>query len=174
MPTKQRKVPKRSNPLLRKPLRIGALDASAAIGELRDIHERAEDPDMGAMPDDEVYGALLYTEAHTSALRRTSEETRRSAAIKRVQLWEYLREQAEIHQVKAIEAAREAGAEWTQLAPALAVGGKSGAYQKAKRLKALILVDESLNGQALRRTPEAVVAAEDRIAARTAVQRRAR
>ncbi|MFE9769735.1 hypothetical protein ACFYPC_35325 [Streptomyces sp. NPDC005808] len=175
MPTKQRKAPKRTNPLLRAPIRIGALDAPAVIGELRDIHEKAEDLDIGAMPaDDEVYGALLYAEAHVGALKETSEAVRRSAAIKRVQLWEYLREQAEIHQVKAIEAARAAKAEWTQLAPALAVSGKSGAYQKAKRLKALTLVDESLNGRVLRRTPEAVLAAEGRIAAREAEERRAK
>ncbi|WP_260695931.1 hypothetical protein [Streptomyces sp. IB201691-2A2] len=174
MPTKQRKAPKRTSPLLRTPLRIGTLDAPAVIGELRDIHEKAEDPDVGAMPaDDEVYRALLYTETHAAALKITSDDVRRSAAIKRVMLWEYLREQAEIHQVKAIEAARGANAEWTQLAPALAVSGKSGAYQKAKRLKAVTLTDESLNGRTLRRTPEAVLAAESRIAARDAEQQRA-
>ncbi|MFF2518857.1 hypothetical protein [Streptomyces sp. NPDC058086] len=144
------------------------------VGELRDLHEKAEDPDIGRMPaDDELFGALLYTEKHASALGRANEDARRAAALKRVLLWEYLREQAEVHQMKAIEAARAAGVEWADLAPPLAVGGPSAAYNKSKRLKALTLNDDEHDGQPVRRTPEAVLEAERRIAERAAAQRRA-
>lgn len=174
MATKPRRAPKRTSPLLRRPIRIGTLDTAAIVGELRDLHEKAEDPDIGRMPaDDELFGALLYTETHASALGRTDEDARRAAALKRVLLWEYVREQAEIHQIKAIEAARAAGVEWADLAPPLAVGGPSAAYNKSKRLKALTLNDDESEGQPMRRTPEAVVKAERRIAERAAAQRRA-
>jgi hypothetical protein len=174
MATKPRRAPKRTSPLLRRPIRIGTLDTAAIVGELRDLHEKAEDPDIGRMPaDDELFGALLYTETHASALGRADEDARRAAALKRVLLWEYVREQAEIHQIKAIEAARAAGVEWADLALPLAVGGPSAAYNKSKRLKALTLNDDESEGQPVRRTPEAVVKAERRIAERAAAQRRA-
>lgn len=127
-----------TKPLLKAPMRIGPLDASAVVGELRQMHEDAEDPDVERMPaDDELFGALLYAEKHVQALRRQPSEVQRAAALKRVQLWEYLREQAEIHQARAVDDARGAGAQWIQLAPAMAVGAPSAAYNEAKRLKAV-------------------------------------
>ncbi|MEU1458019.1 hypothetical protein [Streptomyces avermitilis] len=173
MATKKRRACAPTKPLIRTPTRIGALDAAAVVGELRDLHEGAEDPRIEQMPaDGELYGALLYAERHASALERADEGVRRAAALKRTLLCEYLREQAEVHQVKAIEAARTAGVQWADLAPVLAVGGPSAAYNKAKRLRALTLADETHDGQPLRRTPEAVVEAERRMERRAAAQRR--
>ncbi|MCX4993647.1 hypothetical protein [Streptomyces sp. NBC_00568] len=174
MATKRRKAPGKTKPLLRAPQRIGSLDASALVGELRDLHERAEDPYIEQMPaNEELYGALLYAERHVSALAKAGEVQRRKAALKRVMLWEYIREQAELHQLRAIEAARAALVEWADLAPALAVGGPSAAYNKAKRLRAIPLTTDAPDGQLLRRTPEAVLKAEQQIAQQAAAQHRA-
>ncbi|MFJ3672518.1 hypothetical protein ACIPSE_39275 [Streptomyces sp. NPDC090106] len=163
-----------TKPLVREPIRIGVVDASAVIGELRQLHEEAEDPDVERMPgDDELFGALLYAEKHAHALKRHSPEAQQTAALKRVQLWEYLREQSEIHQARAIDDARAAGAQWVQLAPVLAVAVPSAAYNKAKRLKAVELLDETPRAARVRRTPEAVLKAERRLAQEEAAERRA-
>jgi hypothetical protein len=146
------------------------------VGELRQLHEDAEDADIERMPADiELYGALLYAEKHAKALRnrRGTEASQRAAAIKRVLLWEYLREQTDLHQAKAIEDARAAKAEWADLAPVLAVNTPSAAYNKAKRLQATRLTDGSLGDRPVRRTPEAVIEAERRIAAQVLAERRA-
>ncbi|GGN46341.1 hypothetical protein [Streptomyces fuscichromogenes] len=161
-----------TKPLLKSPVRIGKLDTKAIIGELRQLHEDAEDESVGLMPaDEELFGALLHLEANAGALK--SEEARRKAAIKRVMLWEYLREQADLHQAKAIEQARADGIEWADLVPALAVNAPSAAYNKAKRLQAAVLTEASQGDPPVRRTPEAVRDAKRQAAARAAVQRRA-
>ncbi|MDX3697650.1 hypothetical protein PV726_47245 [Streptomyces europaeiscabiei] len=161
-----------TKPLLKAPVRIGRLDAAAIVGELRQLHEDAEDPDVDRMPaDEELYGALLYLEAHADALKTT--DARREAAIKRVRLWEYLREQTDSHQAKAIEEARAVNTEWRELAPALAVHSPSAAYNKATRLRAAALSNVSPDDQPVRRTPEAVLEAERQAALRAAAERRA-
>ncbi|MFJ4152696.1 hypothetical protein ACIP10_34680 [Streptomyces galbus] len=161
-----------TKPLLKPPARIGRLDAVAVIGELRRLHEEAEDENISRMPaDDEVYGALLYLEVNAGALK--NETARREAAVARVRLWEYIRERADLHQARAIEHARAAGAEWADLAPALAVNAPSAAYNKAKRMQAAVLRETSRTDQPIRRTPEAVREAERIAAAEAAAQRRA-
>ncbi|MGW0647306.1 hypothetical protein ACWD4T_00625 [Streptomyces umbrinus] len=167
-----RKSAASTKPLLKPPVRIGKLDAAAAISELRKLHEDAEDEEVGLMAaDNELFQALLYLESHAGALK--DEEARRRAAVQRVKLWEYLREQADIHQAKAIEHARAAGAEWTELVPALAVKSPSAAYNKATRLRAGVLTDHSRGDRPVRRTPEAVLEAERQAALRAAEERRA-
>lgn len=174
MTKRARSVSRPTKPLLKAPMRIGSLDAPAVVGALRKMHEDAEDPDVERMPaDDELFGALLYMEKHVQALRRQPPEVQRAAALKRVQLWEYLREQTEIHQVRAVDDARRAGAQWIELAPALAVGAPSAAYNKAKRLKAVELIDGTPQAHPVRRTPEAVRKAERRLALEQAAERRA-
>ncbi|MFC5204186.1 hypothetical protein [Streptomyces kaempferi] len=153
-------------------MRIGRIDSPAIIGVLRQLHEAAEDSNIDQMPaDEELYGALLYLEANSEALR--DEEARRTAALARVQLWEYLRERAEIHQQRAVESARRAAIEWSDLAPALAVRTPSAAYNKALRLRASVIADTAQEDEPLRRTPEAVLEAERRARARAAAGRRA-
>ncbi|MFE7077854.1 hypothetical protein ACFU96_48055 [Streptomyces sp. NPDC057620] len=166
-----RKSASPARPLQKVPVRIGVLDTAALVGKLRQLHEEAEDIDVDRMPaDDELFGALLYLEAHAGALK--SEAARREAALTRVRLWEYLREQADIHQAKAVEDARAARAEWSVLAPALAVSVPSAAYNKATRLRAAVPRDFG-GGQPVRRTPEAVLTAERQAAAQAAADRRA-
>lgn len=159
-------------PLLKPQARIGTLNAEFLIGELRRLHETAEDADIDRMPgDDELYRALLYCEAHASSLK--SEEARRTAALHRVKLWQYVREQADVHQAKAIADARAANAEWAHLAPALAVNTPSAAYNKATRLRAATLTDPFRDDQPVRRTPEAVLEAERQVVAQAAAERQA-
>ncbi|MFE2536672.1 hypothetical protein [Streptomyces sp. NPDC059371] len=159
-----------TTPLLKSPVRVSPLDSSALMGQLRELHEKAEDPEVGRMPaDEELYSALLYLEAQASALKG---EDRRQAAISRVKLWQYLREQADTHQAKAIEDARTSGAEWAQLAPALAVNTASAAYNKALRLRAASLPDPQTD-RPIRRTPEAALLAEREVAKRANTERRA-
>ena len=161
-----------TKPLLKAPVRIGEFNAAAVIGELRCLHAAAEDPDLDQMPaDDETYQALLYLEAHAGALKDVSAQ--REAAISRVKLWEYVREQTDIHQVQAIAHARASGVEWAALAPPLAVNSPSAAYNKAVRMRAALLVDPDNTGRVLRRTPEAVLQAERAAAERAAAEHRA-
>lgn len=163
-----------TKPLVRAPGRVGKVDAAAVVSELRELHEEAEDPSVERMPtDDEVFSALLHAEKHAGVLRKLPPEKQRAAALKRVQLWEYLRERAEIHQARAVADARAAGAEWSELAPALAVKAANAAYNKAKRLQAAVLSDDTAHPEPVRRTPEAVVAAEQRLARRREAEQRA-
>ncbi|WP_258314559.1 hypothetical protein [Streptomyces sp. Act143] len=174
MKKRARSAARPTNPLVRAPMRIGTLDAAAVVAELRQTHEEAEDPDVELMPaDEELFGALLYLEKHARALSKQPPAVQRAAALKRVQLWEYLREQTELHQARAVDDARGAGAQWIQLAPVLAVGAASAAYNKAKRLKAAGLIDDPSSGHHVRRTPEAVLEAERRLARAEAAERRA-
>ncbi|MFH8698967.1 hypothetical protein [Streptomyces chartreusis] len=148
------------------------MDSAAIIGKLRKLHEDAEDPEIGRMAADaELFQALLYLESHAAALK--DDTARRTAAVQRVMLWEYLREQTDLHQAQAIEHARAAGAAWAELAPALAVNAPSAAYNKARRLKAAVLTDAATEDGPVRRTPEAVQKVEQQAAARAAAERRA-
>ncbi|MFD6926351.1 hypothetical protein ACFV99_39890 [Streptomyces sp. NPDC059944] len=119
--------------------------------------------------DDELYGALLYLERCADALK--SLEARRTAATERIRLWEYLRQQADLHQARAVSDARAANAEWADLASALAVSAPSAAYNKALRLRAATLSNPADPQMPLRRTPEAVLLAERQASAKAAAQR---
>ncbi|GHI10336.1 hypothetical protein Scel_86570 [Streptomyces cellostaticus] len=122
------------------------------------------------MPDDEeLFKALVYLERQAGALK--DDQARRDAAITRVRLWQYVREQADVHQARAVADARSARAEWADLMPALAVNTPSAAYNKATRLRAAALAAQG--EPAVRRTPEAVLEAERRIEARALATRRA-
>lgn len=174
MPKRAARSVRPTKPLVKPTLRIGSLDAAAVVGELRQMHENAEDPDVERMPEDhELFGALLYLEKHAQSLHTQPSEIQQAAAVKRVQLWEYLREQADLHQARAVAAAREAGVPWAELAPALAVAAPNAAYNKAKRLKAIELTDGTPEGRPVRRTPEAVVQAERRRLREQAAEQRA-
>ncbi|MFI1539580.1 hypothetical protein [Streptomyces anandii] len=134
--------------------------------------EEAEDENVGRMPaDEELFQALLYLDANAGAPK--GEEARRTSAITRVKLWEYLREQADVHQLAAVQDARAANVEWSALAEPLAVNTPSAAYNKAKRLRASALTDPGCGDRPVRRTPEAVLATERQAAVRAAAERRA-
>lgn len=162
-------------PLVRPSSQPPRMDAPAVIAELRQIHENAEDPRVERMPgDDELWGALLYLEEHASVLDKADEKIRAEAAVKRAALWEYLRAQIDSHQLKAVDQARAAGAEWARIAPALAVRSPSAAFNKAARLRATSLTDDdgTRHGRPVRRTPEAVAQVLERKAQAAAVDRR--
>ncbi|MFI1169084.1 hypothetical protein ACH4UM_37345 [Streptomyces sp. NPDC020801] len=172
MPRPVRKSAPPTKPLLKPPVRVGTLDSVALIGQLRHLHEQAEDQNVAKMPaDEELFGALLYLEANAGALK--NQEARRTSAITRVKLWEYLREQADVHQAAAVEDSRAANVEWAALAEPLAVNTPSAAYNKAKRLRAPTLTDPERGDRPVRRTPEAVLEAERQAAVRAAAERRA-
>ncbi|MFF1707141.1 hypothetical protein ACFVXW_09390 [Streptomyces sp. NPDC058251] len=83
------------------------------------------------------------------------EEVMGEAAVIRTKLWQYLREQADAGQLKAIEAGRVVGMPWHSFNEALCVNTKHGAQQKAQRLKA-----EQLRRPDERRAPETARAYE--------------
>lgn len=174
MATKKRKTVKPTSPLVRAPIRVGSIDAAAIVGELRKLHEDAGDNDVELMPaDHELYGALLYAEKHIDALAHQSDATRGAAAVKRAMLWEYLREQADARQLTAIDHARAAHVEWAGLVTALAVRSPSAAYNKTQRLRASLLTDPgTMDGRPVRRTPEAALDVQRRMAAAAAAERR--
>lgn len=148
-------------PLRKTPATAGEADPATLLGELAAAYAAAGARDM---PDD-LLGALRYAERHQGVLAAPdsglSQDAVRKAALNRVRLWEHLRrETAELvdrHQVRAVDAARTAGAEWADLAEPLAVRAASSAATKAKRMRAVDLTDPA--GRRLRRTPEAVDAA---------------
>ncbi|GAA1126765.1 hypothetical protein [Kitasatospora arboriphila] len=161
--------PKATAPLLKAPLRLDLQRPGDLVDELRRLHERHGGAD--SMPDaGELYGVLLWAERNAHRLDRAPESERQQAALHRVTLWQHLREQIDRRQAAAVDAAREAGAQWTALADPLAVNGPSAAYNKAARLRAATLTDP--DGQPVRRTPEALADAEARIARRQLEDRR--
>ncbi|MEU2076585.1 hypothetical protein [Streptomyces sp. NPDC013489] len=134
-------------PLRRVPPGVGTVDVAERLGELAAALAAVG---ARAMPDD-LLGALQYAERHQD---RLPVET----TLLQVRLWEHLREQTEAlidrRQVRAVDAARAAGAAWADLAEPLGVRAASSAATKAKRMRAIDLTDQA--GRPLRRTPEAV------------------
>lgn len=88
------------------------------------------------------------------------------AAVLHAKLWQYLREQADAGQLKAIEDDRAADVSWHHLTEALCVTSKQGVYQKARRLKA-----EQVRDPGERRTPEIACEHEDCVAAEQRAER---
>ncbi|TLQ38955.1 hypothetical protein [Streptomyces marianii] len=157
-------------PLRKTPTAGRGTDSAELLHELAAVYAA-----VGArgMPDN-LLGALQYAERHQARVADPKSglpaEAARNAALTRVRLWEHLRQQTlelvDRHQVRAVNAARTAGAEWADLAEPLAVGAASSAVTKAKRMRSVDLRDEA--GRRLRRTPEAVDAVLARQAEQTA------
>jgi hypothetical protein len=83
-------------------------------------------------------------------------------------LWQWLREQIDVHQLRAVDDARSADVEWSRLVRPLGVESVPGAHNKVRRMRA---AEAGANGTPVRRTPEAVTAA---LAARAAEEAQAR
>ncbi|MER5466845.1 hypothetical protein ABT010_40805 [Streptomyces sp. NPDC002668] len=147
------------------------MDAAALVSELRKMYEQAGTAD-GMPADTEVYSALIWAEKNVGILDEANDEVRRMAALERVLLWQYLREQIDRHQLQAVDQARSAGAEWAQLAGPLAVNAASAAYNKTQRMRTSTLTDGTPERRPVRRTPEAVAQAQRRIAAAERAERR--
>ncbi|MET8676038.1 hypothetical protein ABZW18_00135 [Streptomyces sp. NPDC004647] len=88
------------------------------------------------------------------------------AAVLRATLWQYLREQTDRGQLKAIDDGRAAGLPWHHFIQPLCVSTKHGAYQKARRLAA-----EQLREPYERRSPEVAREHEDRRVAEERAER---
>jgi hypothetical protein len=88
------------------------------------------------------------------------------AAVLRAKLWQYLREQADAGQFKAVEDGQAAGVPWDHFTEALCVTSKQGAYQKARRLKA-----DQVREPGERRTPDFAREHEERAAAEERAER---
>ncbi|MER6605912.1 hypothetical protein ABT282_08350 [Streptomyces sp. NPDC000927] len=134
-------------------IRLGDINPHNLVRELRRLHELGEDPAIERFPDDdEIFLVLAHAQRWSSSLKQPRNATVTvvaEVALIRVMLWQYLREQADIGQLRAIDDGRSAGVPWDQLAGPLCVTSKQGAYQKARRLQA-----EQVREPGERRTPE--------------------
>ena len=104
---------------------------------------------------EELYSLLLFAER---ASRRISDaRLRGEAAVDRVLLWQWLREQVDARQLRAVDDARNADVEWARLVRPLGVESVPGAHNKVRRMRAAEAV--GADGTPVRRTPAAVTAA---------------
>jgi len=140
------------------------------VQRLRDLHELGDDPAFERFPaTDELLLVLEHAQRWAGNLKQpgnTPVNVSGEAAVLRVKLWQYLREQADAGQLKAIEHGRAAGVPWQHFTEALCVTSKQGAFQKAQRLKA-----EQVREPGERRTPEVAREHADRAAAEERAER---
>ncbi|WP_152648469.1 hypothetical protein [Streptacidiphilus anmyonensis] len=135
--------------------------------QLRDLLEQQLSETSSLPAAEELYALLVFAER---ASRRIGDaRLRGEAAVQRVLLWQWLREQIDAHQLRAVDDARASDVEWARLVRPLGVESVPGAHNKVRRMRA----DEAVgaDGVPVRRTPEAVSAA---LAARAAEEAEAR
>lgn len=151
-------------------MRLGTVDTAGIADRLRELHRLGGDPQLERFPDvSEVFGVLRHAERMASELRQPPREPVNvvgEAALLRARLWQYLREQADAGQLRAVEDGRAAGVSWEEFAGPLCVASKQGAYQKARRLKA-----EQVRGPGERRAPEVAREHEERAVAEARAER---
>jgi hypothetical protein len=135
--------------------RLGALDPSALTARLYALYDRAGDGELGRWPGDgDLWGALRYAQLRATVL---DGEEAQEAAVLRAMLAQWIREQADALQLRALEDGRAAGAPWARFTEALCVATEVGAYQRARRLTVAV------HGTSTdRRSPEAAREVEDR------------
>ncbi|MGW0840090.1 hypothetical protein ACWD26_07985 [Streptomyces sp. NPDC002787] len=140
------------------------------VNRLRELHELGGDPAYERFPaSEELFRVLEHAQTWAGKLKQPDDSLVNvvgEAAVLRAKLWQYLREQADAGQLKAVEDGRAAGVPWDHFTEALYVTSKQGAYQKARRLKA-----EQLRDPGERRTPETAREHEDRNAAEQRAER---
>nr|WTB28556.1 hypothetical protein OG781_02325 [Streptomyces sp. NBC_00830] len=140
------------------------------MNRLRELHQWGEDPAFERFPaSEELFLVLEHAQTWAGELKQPKDnlvDVVGEGAVLRATLWQYLREQADAGQLKAIEDGRAAGVPWQHFAGALCVTSKQGAYQKARRLKA-----EQVRESGERRTPEVAREHEDRTAAEQRAER---
>jgi hypothetical protein len=151
----------------RPPIRLGEIGTGPIVHRLRELHQLGGDPAYERFPDtEELFLVLEHTQRWAGKLKQPQDSPVNvvgEAAVLRATLWQYVREQADAGQLKAVEDGRAAGVPWDHFAEALCVSSKQGAYQKAQRLKA-----EQVREPGERRAPEVAreyavrAAAEDR------------
>ncbi|WP_328373462.1 hypothetical protein OG800_50350 (plasmid) [Streptomyces sp. NBC_00445] len=140
------------------------------VSRLRELHELGGDPAYERFPaSEELFLVLVHAQTWAGKLKQPKDchvNVVGEAAVLRAKLWQYLREQTDAGQLKAIEDGRAAGVPWGHFTEALCVSSNQGAYQKARRLKA-----EQLRDVGERRTPEIAREHEDRKAAEQRAER---
>ncbi|MFD7282721.1 hypothetical protein ACFV80_38340 [Streptomyces sp. NPDC059862] len=140
------------------------------MNRLRELHELGGDPEFERFPaSEELFLVLDHAQTWAGKLKQPKDSLVNvvgEAAVLRVKLWQYLREQADTGQLKAIEDGRAAGVPWDRFTEALCVTSKQGAYQKARRLKA-----EQVREPGERRTPEVARDHEERAVAEERAER---
>jgi hypothetical protein len=152
--------PKKPRPK-RPAIRLGEINTAALVDRLRELYEAGSDPEFEQFPaSDELFLVLRHAERTAGELRVDTakvdpKDVMGEAAVIRTKLWQYLREQADAGQLKAIEAGRAVGLPWHRFNEALCVNTKHGAQQKAQRLKA-----EQVRRPDERRAPETARAHE--------------
>ncbi|MER5184543.1 hypothetical protein ABT009_40590 [Streptomyces sp. NPDC002896] len=126
----------------RSAIRLGEINTVALADRLRELDQAGGDPKFERFPAcDELLLVLRHAERMAGELRVDTtkvdpKDVMGEAAVIRTKLWQYLREQADAGQLKAIEAGRAVGTHWHRFNEALCVNSKHGAQQKAQRLKA--------------------------------------
>ncbi|WP_052442923.1 hypothetical protein [Streptacidiphilus neutrinimicus] len=167
MPKRRPRSPDPAAPLTRPRPRLGHVAAPQVSTQLRDLLEQQLSETSSLPAAEELYALLVFAER---ASRRIGDaRLRGEAAVQRVLLWQWLREQIDTHQLRAVDDARAADVEWVRLVRPLGVESVPGAHNKVRRMRA----DEAVgaDGVPVRRTPEAVSAA---LAARAAEEAEAR
>ncbi|MFE4922360.1 hypothetical protein [Streptomyces sp. NPDC056661] len=154
----------------RPPIRLGEVKTGQIVNRLRELHEMGGDPAYERFPaSEELFLVLAHAQTWAGKLKQPKDclvNVAGEAAVLRAKLWQYLREQADTGQLKAIEDGRDAGIPWDHFSEALCVTSKQGAYQKARRLKA-----EQVRAPGERRTPATAREHEDRMAAEQRAER---
>lgn len=156
-----------ATPLTRPRPRLGHVAVPQLSARLRDLLEEHLSETSLLPATEELYALLVFAERSSRRISDTS--LRAEAAIHRVMLWQWLREQIDAHQLRAVDDARDAGVEWAQLVRPLGVESVPGAHNKVRRMRAEQAV--GADGSPVRRTPAAVTAA---LAARAAEEAQAR
>jgi hypothetical protein len=131
---------------------------------LRELHELGGNPAYERFPaSDELSRVLEHAQTWAGKLTQPTDSPVNvvgEAAVLRAKLRQYLREQTDAGQLKAIEDGRATGVPWDHFTEALCVTSEQGAYQKARRLKA-----EQVREPGQRRTLDVARGHEDRTAA---------
>ncbi len=167
MPKRRPPSPDPAAPLTRPRPRLGHVAVPQVSTQLRDLLEQQLSETSSLPAAEELYALLVFAER---ASRRIGDaRLRGEAAVQRVLLWQWLREQIDAHQLRAVDDARASDVEWARLVRPLGVESVPGAHNKVRRMRA----DEAVgaDGVPVRRTPEAVSAA---LAARAAEEAEAR
>jgi hypothetical protein len=123
-----RLVAKTSGVVMRPPIRLGELKTGRIVKRLRELHELGGDPAFERFPaSEELYLVLDHAQTWAGKLKQPKDSLVNvvgEAAVLRAKLWQYLREQADVGQLKAIEEGRAAGVPWTHFTEALCVTSK--------------------------------------------------
>lgn len=139
--SKTSRVAKKAGEAHRKRLsiRLGAIDVVGIAERLRELHRVGGDPQFERFPDPaELFLVLRHAERMASELKQPGQcpvNVVGETAVLRAKLWQYLREQADSGQLKAIETGRAAGVPWHHFSEALCVASKQGRLSEGQAVE---------------------------------------